>query len=86
MFLYHLLSPISEAYCTDITDPDAEPPGDIVYGVKVQKQCTMRNGDVITLERECGYNHFLNEYVTSGDSFVCPGVYRGCKIYIYFFL
>ena len=57
-----------------MTDPDAEPAGDILYGAKVQKRCTMRNGDVITLERECGYNYFLNQYMTSGDKFVCPGV------------
>ena len=69
-FLFHVFT---AAYCTDITDQDASPATNIRYGDTVQKQCSMRNGDVVMLERKCGFNHFMNDYRTSGDSFQCPG-------------
>ena len=64
---------ITAVFCNDITDPEALPAANITYGSKVQKTCIRRNQDILVLERTCGYDHFLREYRTIGDSFICPG-------------
>ena len=72
LFAYFLAAYCDEPsiYKTDKVQPSSK----IVYGEKYTLSCTLSNGDMVNMQRACGYNRFTGLYVTVGDEMVCPGM------------